>query len=106
MKKTRNYWIKKIKIKEKGDNINKLENIKENKSMIEEIKSNNLKKNIKNEEKEIIKDEIKEIKNNKYNKYDNNINNENTENEIINQLKEKEIKEKDNKENKKKSQKK
>ena len=50
---------KKIKIEEKGDNKNKLENIKENKNMIEEIKSNNLKKNIKNEEKEIIKDEIK-----------------------------------------------
>ena len=65
--------------------------------MIEEIKSNNLEKNIKNEEKEIIKDEIKEIKNNKYNKYDNNINNKNTENEIINQLKEKEIKKKSQK---------
>ena len=33
-------------MEEKGDNKNKLENIKENKSMIEEIKSNNLKKNI------------------------------------------------------------
>jgi hypothetical protein len=50
---------KKTKIEEKEDNTNKLKNIKENKSMIEEIKSNDLKKNIKNEEKEIIKDEIK-----------------------------------------------
>ena len=50
---------KKRKIEEKEDNTNKLENIKENKKMIEEIKTNNLKKNIKNEEKEIIKDEIK-----------------------------------------------